>query len=66
MAAQHGYLLANAPLLKTVAAMVPQHMCMQDGQMGAHQWRPYRQTLGVGTTGSRAASQAHLPVPGWR
>ncbi len=60
MAAQHGNLLATAPLLKTVAAMVPQHMCMQESQMGAHQWRPCRQMLGVGTTGSRAASLAHL------
>jgi len=32
MAAQYGYLLANAPLLKTVAAMVPQHICMQGRQ----------------------------------
>jgi type IV secretory pathway protease TraF len=37
MAAQHGHLLATAPLLKTVAAMVPQHMCIQESQMGAHQ-----------------------------
>jgi hypothetical protein len=34
MAAQHGYLLTNAPLS---AAMVPQRMCMQEGQVGAHQ-----------------------------
>ncbi len=33
MAAQHGYLPANAPPLKTVAAMVPQHMCMQESQV---------------------------------
>lgn len=32
MAAQYGYLLANAPLLKTVAATGPQHVCMQGRQ----------------------------------
>lgn len=32
MAARYGYLLANAPLLKTVAAMVPQHVCIQGRQ----------------------------------
>lgn len=33
LAAQRGYLLEIAPLLKTVAAMVPQHVCMQDSQV---------------------------------
>ena len=33
MAAQHDYLLANAPLLKAVVTMVPQHMCMQESQV---------------------------------
>lgn len=32
IAAQHGYLLANASLLKAVTAMVPQHVCKQGRQ----------------------------------
>jgi len=63
MAAQRDYLLTNAPLS---AAMVPQRMCMQEGQVGAHQWRPCCQALAQRSTGSRVASLAHLPAPGWR
>jgi type IV secretory pathway protease TraF len=32
MAAQHGNLLATAPLLKTVAAMVPQRVCIRPSE----------------------------------
>lgn len=62
MAAQHGHLQATTPLLKTVAAMGPQHVCMQDSQTGAHQWRPCCQALAQRSTGSRAASMTHLPA----
>lgn len=33
MAAQRGYLPANVPLLKTVAAVAPQRVCMQGSQV---------------------------------
>ncbi|MCY1286851.1 conjugative transfer signal peptidase TraF [compost metagenome] len=33
LAAQRGYLPANVPLLKSVAAVPPQHVCVQDDQM---------------------------------
>lgn len=55
MAAQHSHPLAAAPLS---AAMVPQHLCMQDSQMGAHQWCPCCQALAQRSTG-RA-------LPAWR
>ena len=63
MAAQHGYLLTNAPLS---AAIVPQRMCMQEGQVGAHEWSHCCQALAQRSTGSRVASLANLPTPGWR
>lgn len=33
LAAQRGYLPMNVPLLKTIAAVAPQLVCMQDGQL---------------------------------
>jgi hypothetical protein len=63
MVAQHGHPLATAQLS---AAMVPQHRCMQEGLMGAHQWRPSCRALAQRSTGSRVASLAHLPAPSWR
>ncbi|AEB58919.1 conjugative transfer signal peptidase TraF [Ectopseudomonas mendocina NK-01] len=33
LAAQRGYLPANVPLLKTVAAMAPQRVCVQGSQV---------------------------------
>jgi len=33
LAAQRGYLPANVPLLKTVAAVAPQQVCVVDGQV---------------------------------
>lgn len=66
MAAQHSYLLVNAPLLETVTAMVLRARACKVVRGDTHQWLPYGQTFGVGTTGLRDASLADSLAPGCR